>query len=124
MLTLLRTANIVASLAVLSVATSCYPASLGAAGSTLALVYCQTRHNAMVGWHRPGKPPFEESNVILGRQPSPVKVDLYFVGVVVVMAAVQLLPRKYAEPVNWVMAGAESVIVQSNMHISPGACGL
>jgi len=102
----------------------CYPASLGAAGATLAMDYCQTRDNASVGWKRPGVPKYGEGNPMLGVTPTPRQVDAYFVGVAVLMAAAQLMPQKYATAANWIVAGAETVVVVNNVLVSPGACGM
>jgi hypothetical protein len=102
----------------------CYATSVGGGAAGLALDYCQTRDNASVKWRRPGVAPFEESNMLLGRQPSTKSVDLYFAGVVAVYAAAQFLPKRWATAVNSTTAVVETFYVWQNTKISPGACGL
>ncbi len=103
--------------------------SVATAGATLACDWGGTRASADRGWgvHRDEHGQLRrryESNPLLGPEPSPSKVDVYFLGSAVLAAlAWYAMPKRYRIAVPLLVAAISTKATINNVIHDVGVCG-
>ena len=93
---------------------------LVASTASIACDWGQTFHAASRGWGE-----YEEANPVMGRTPSTTRVATYFIGALVINAAVwYLLPNKLKPVFSVAVTGFQSRVIYNNSQNDQGICGV